>query len=56
MRTRFTIFDKLAFYEHPDETWSSAQAVMFRGDHWIAISTPGGGESVDLIEEVLDES
>jgi hypothetical protein len=38
----FTVFDELAFYEHPDETWASAQATMARGGHWFVISTPSG--------------
>ncbi len=36
----FIIFDELDFYEHPDETWSSALATLTRGGHWMAISTP----------------
>lgn len=36
----FIVFDELDFYEHPDQTWSSAITTMARGGHWMAISTP----------------
>jgi hypothetical protein len=36
----FLVFDELDFYEHPDETWSSATKAMTRGGHYMAISTP----------------
>jgi len=35
----FIVFDELAFYQSPDETWSSATKSMTRGGHWMAIST-----------------
>lgn len=38
----FVVFDELAFYEHPDVTWSSAMKTLARGGHWMAISTPSG--------------
>lgn len=34
----FIVFDELAFYEHPEETWSSAQKTLARGGHWMAIA------------------
>lgn len=37
----FLTFDELPFYEHPEETWSSAQKALTRGGHWIAIGTAG---------------
>lgn len=36
------IFDELAFYEHPDETWASAVPGLTRGGHWFGISTSNG--------------
>lgn len=38
----FVVFDELAFYEHADETWSSAIKTLARGGHWMAVSTPSG--------------
>lgn len=35
----FIVFDELAFYEHPEETWSSAKKATTLGGHWMAIST-----------------
>jgi hypothetical protein len=37
----FVVFDELAFYEHPEETWSSAKKATALGGHWMAISTAG---------------
>lgn len=42
----FIVFDELAFYEHPDETWSSATKTLAHGGHWMAVSTPSGLGSV----------
>lgn len=36
------VFDELAFYEHPDDTWASAIPGLTRGGHWFGISTPNG--------------
>lgn len=38
----FIVFDELAFYEHPDETWSGATKALALGGHWMAVSTPAG--------------
>jgi hypothetical protein len=35
----FIVFDELAFYEHPEETWASAKKATALGGHWFAIST-----------------
>ena len=42
----FIVFDELDFYEHPDQTWSSAITTLARGGHWMAISTPNRVGSV----------
>lgn len=36
----FIVFDELGFYEHPEQTWSSATKALTLGGHWMAISTP----------------
>ena len=34
----FIVFDELAFYEHPDDTWASATTTLTHGGHWMSIS------------------
>jgi len=38
----FIVFDELAFYEHPNETWAAALPTLTHNGHWMAISTVGG--------------
>ena len=38
----FILFDELALYDHPDDTWASAMPTLTLGGHWMAVSTPRG--------------